>query len=114
MSTYTITFGDVAENHARMQKVGVLAEKGYSVEQLDSLSHRLGIQCEIVNLSQKWVGEGPVEEATVLVIRQGVQTILGETASLIKEHDGLTMDKKAKMRGRVVNKHARWNFMFCG
>ena len=29
---YTITFGDVAENHAKMQKIGTLHDSGYSIE----------------------------------------------------------------------------------
>jgi hypothetical protein len=28
--TMTITFGDVAENHVRMQKIGTMAEHGFS------------------------------------------------------------------------------------
>lgn len=114
---YTVTFGDVAENHARMQKIGVLAKNGYSVQQLNSLFHKLssyGLQCELVDLSQRWVGESKVDDACVLVIRRGVQFILGEedTSSIMNEHDGLTMDKHALMRGRVVNKRARWNLCF--
>jgi hypothetical protein len=30
MSTITITFGDQAENHRGMQKIGKMEEKGYS------------------------------------------------------------------------------------
>jgi hypothetical protein len=53
------------------------------------------------------------ESAAVLVIRRGGQCVLGGDYSLIKaEHDCLDMDKKALMRGRVVNKRARWNLCF--
>ena len=38
---YTITFGDVAENHARMQKIGTLHENGYSIEQLEMVQSKL-------------------------------------------------------------------------
>lgn len=115
--TYTITFGDVAENHARMQKIGELAKHGYSCQQLEFLAESIssiGLDCEIVRLDRFWEGEGEVEEASVLVIRRGVQYILCEenTESLMAEHDGLTMDKHALMRGKVVNKHARWNLCF--
>lgn len=104
----TITFGDVAENHARMQKIGTLHASGYSVAQLTQLAEkleRLGLICEYVDLGG---------EAGVLVIRRGVQHILGtdDTQSLQKEHAVLDVDKKALMRGRVVNKHARWNLCF--
>jgi hypothetical protein len=115
--TYTITFGDVAENHARMQKIGVLSEHGYSCEKLVSLAEylsTLNLDCEMVLLDRFWEGEGEAPEASVLVIRRGVQYILGEenTDSIMAEHDGLVMDKHALMRGKVVNKHARWNLCF--
>eukprot|EP01036_Dinobryon_divergens_P032843 gene32843-42521_t len=114
---YTVTFGDVAENHARMQKIGVLAKNGYSVEKVAALSQKLteeGLTCETVDLSSHWSGGGVVEKASVLVIRRGVQYIIKNenTRALMREHDELTKDKKALMRGKVVNKHARWNLCF--
>ena len=110
----TITFGDVAENHARMQKIGTLHEKGYSVALLKALAEKLqqqGLTVEYVSLNENH----PVpqyEEAGVLIIRRGVQHILGNTQVLKAEHAPLDVDKKAFMKGRVVNKHARWNLCF--
>jgi len=122
---YTITFGDVAENHARMQKIGVLADHGYSVEKIIALKEKLegdGLECEILHLDDYLKGSDvygdvefdDIEEACVLVIRKGVQSILGgvDTKELMAEHDTLTVDKHAFMKGRVVNKHARWNLCF--
>jgi hypothetical protein len=111
---YTITFGDVAENHARMQKIGKLADKGYSCEQIVEVGKNLGLEFEIIDLASKWEGDGKAPEASVMIIKKGVQYILGteNTNSLMDEHDNLSMDKKAFMRGRVVNKHARWNLCF--
>jgi hypothetical protein len=37
---YTVTFGDVAENHVGMQKIGQIANNGYSVEQITNLYER--------------------------------------------------------------------------
>jgi hypothetical protein len=111
---YTITFGDVAENHAKMQKIGTLHENGYSIEQLQQLQHKLtgfGLETEMVDLN---AGFDPTfQQAKVLVIRRGAQYILGEeTAGLIAENDGLPMDKRALMRGKEVEKRARWNLCF--
>jgi uncharacterized protein (DUF4213/DUF364 family) len=39
--TYTVTFGDVAENHARNQQIGKLAERGHSVEKLMALKEKV-------------------------------------------------------------------------
>ena len=106
---YTITFGDVAENHARMQQIGTLHESGYSIEQMEMVQSkldRLGLETEMVDLN------GEIE-AKVLIVRRGAQFILGEeTDGLMAENDALTMDKKAFMKGRVVNKVARWNLCF--
>ena len=111
---YTITFGDVAENHAKMQKIGTLHENGYSVEKLGQIQEKLtgyGLKTEMVDLNVGF--NESFSEAKVLVIRRGAQFILGEeTAGLMAENDSLTMDKKALMKGKVVNKVARWNLCF--
>jgi hypothetical protein len=115
---YTITFGDVAENHARMQKIGSLHERGYSIEQLEHIQNKLngyGLETDMIDLTSNLDQFADIEfkPAMVLIIRRGVQFILGEdTVGLIEENDNLTMDKKALMRGRVVNKIARWNLCF--
>lgn len=112
---YTVTFGDVAENHARMQKIGKLADRGFSTEQLRKLegTFPLDVQTEWYDLGAHWTGEEKMD-ASVLVIRKGAQYLLekDDTKELMAEHDGLTMDKHALMRGKVVNKHARWNLCF--
>jgi hypothetical protein len=111
---YTITFGDVAENHAKMQKIGTLHDNGYSVEKLGQIQEKLtsyGLTTEMVDLNVGF--DERFSEAKVLVIRRGAQFILGEeTAGLMAENDSLTMDKKALMKGKVVNKVARWNLCF--
>lgn len=116
-SVVTVTVCDVAENHARMQKIGALHDKGYSVEQLLALGETLravGLTTEYVSLDAHWVGEDEVPAAGILVIRKGVQHILGtaDTKDLQDEHKDLDVDKMAFMRGRVVNKRARWNLCF--
>jgi hypothetical protein len=111
---YTITFGDVAENHAKMQKIGTLHDSGYSIEKMEQIQNKLsglGLVTEMIDLNVGF-DEG-FDPAKVLVIRRGAQFILGEeTSGLIAENDSLTMDKKAYMKGKVVNKVARWNLCF--
>jgi hypothetical protein len=112
---YTITFGDVAENHAKMQKIGTLHESGYSIEQLHHIQAKLtgfNLVTEMVDLNAGF--NESFQQAKVLVIRRGAQHILGEetTEGLMAENDALTMDKKAFMKGKVVNKVARWNLCF--
>jgi hypothetical protein len=71
----------------------------------------LGLVTELVDLNVGF--DAGFDTAKVLVIRRGAQFILGEeTDALIAENDALTMDKKAFMKGKVVNKVARWNLCF--
>ena len=113
--TYTITFGDVAENHAKMQKIGSLHESGYSIEKLEEVQKKLnglGLTTELIDLN---VGFGEeFEKGKVLVIRRGGQFILGEEDfnGMMGENDELCHDKMALMRGKVVNKIARHNLCF--
>jgi hypothetical protein len=112
---YTITFGDVAENHAKMQKIGTLHDRGYSIEKLQQIQEKLtgfNLTTELIDLNVGF--DETFSQAKILVIRRGAQYILGEetTEGLMAENDALTMDKMALMRGKVVNKVARWNLCF--
>jgi alkylated DNA repair dioxygenase AlkB len=98
-----------------MQKIGTLHANGYSIDKLVHIQaklNRLGLTTELLDLNDET--EPSFEQARVLVIRNGVQHIFGEngTRDLMEENDRLTMDKHALMKGRVVNKHARWNLCF--
>ncbi len=117
--TITITFGDVAENHVGMQKIGNLAPEGFSHEDLVSISEyfsKLGAKTELIDLvATSYLDADKVDPAHILVIRNAVKYI-GDVDinadSLYKEQDKLNPDTKAKMRGRVVNKKARYNLCF--
>lgn len=113
--TVTITFGDQAENHAGMQKLGKLAENGFSLQDLENAKSKFeekGNECFILNLNDFNNGQG--NPAYVLVIRKGVDSMLCNNTkdSLYKEQINLNWDTKALMRGRIVNKHARYNLCF--
>lgn len=111
----TITFGDAAENHAGMEMIGKMGSKGsgYTREDLESIAtgfETRGIKCEIHELSaiKSSTGVAFSESAYVLVVRKAI----ADSKPIFDELLALEMDKKAKMRGRVVNKHARWNLCF--
>lgn len=117
----TITFGDVAENHARMQKIGTLADRGFTIPELFSASEAftaLGCETEIIPLETALPEDirNDADQAAILIVRQGVQVLLqGNDATLddlLREHTALTWDSKALMRGKVVNKHARHNLCY--
>ena len=103
-ATYTYTFGDVAENHARNQQIGAIAAEGFSAADLRAAQSKFesrGLTCTLVDLGAL--------DAYVLVVRQPL-AVLGTTADdLQAEIAAHEPDKKVFMYGRVVNKHARWN-----
>lgn len=124
-STYTITFGDQAENHKGMQKIGNLSEDGFNEDDLLKIKKYFsdkGANCEIINihnyastalLATSYAHD--VDEAYILVIRNGLNFILnnkGNSDDFYKEQCKLTYDTKAFMYGRVVNKKARSNLCF--
>jgi hypothetical protein len=78
-----------------------LAEKGITVKQLKELKFN---DTEYIDLSYE------NNEAGILIIHNGVGQILNKEANeLFKEMSKLKYDTKALMRGKVVNKIARWN-----
>lgn len=127
-SVITLTLGDQAENHAGMEKLGELVGEGdgFNLEDLKNMKVKLeeiGSVCEIVSLDlyqdleNMDVSIPPPQEAYILIIRDGVNKILKNCSeftqqNMFNEHISLELDKQAWMRGRVVNKHARWNLCF--
>lgn len=70
----TITFGDQAENHAGMQKIGKAQDTGFSVEELKDIKkfmEKKGLKCELVNLNKALPEEfrENSDSAAVLVIK---------------------------------------------
>lgn len=120
-SVITITFGDQAENHVGMEKIGTPADKGFSIEKLEKAKEKLekaGVECELINLNESLekIGINDAPPAVVLKIKNAVNFMLEEmgadTDDLFNELVSFPWDTKAKMYGRVVDKHARHNVCF--
>ncbi len=112
----TITFGDVAENHVRMQRLGKMKEKGFTVRELEEIEKTFeeeGYSCELTKLHES-LDEKDCEEAAILIIRNGVKALLGDLTvdSFYEEQKNCKWDTKAYMFGRVCNKKARYNVCF--
>lgn len=110
METITITFGDVCENHVGNQQLGTLRDEGFTIEDLEAFQRRFerrGLTCELHRLDSN----PEFFPASILIIRKGVDLFV-ESEDLFEELKSLDWDKKAKMRGRVVNKKARHNLCF--
>ncbi len=122
----TVTFGDCAENHAGMQKLGAAAPAGLTYRELlaaQRLFEASGCDCEMVDLVaaarvEDAFGDSDPDDAEVLIVRGGVEALLrrahpaASAADLEAEHAALDHDTQALMRGRVVNKLARHNLCF--
>lgn len=121
--TFTLTFGDVAENHARMVKHGVMADRGFTRDELITTKRWFkskGATTKLIKLHNYLPDDISNEikkanKAWILVIKNGVNLILNDNngaTALYDEQNALPKDMKALMYGRVVSKHARHNLCF--
>jgi hypothetical protein len=116
--TFTLTFGDVAENHKGMQQIGNLSDHGFNKQNLDQVKEyfdNLNVETKMIHLNEYLLDDVDVDDAYVLVVKNGVNCLLNDNNganNLYEEQDLLNKDKKAFMYGRVVNKHARHNLCF--
>lgn len=111
---FTLTFGDRCENHAGMQRLGKEADTGFTLTDLQQAKtwfEERGIECSLLFLNEHLPEGENADDAWFLVARVGVRTICSP-ADLFQEQEVLEKDKKALMRGRVVNKKARHNLCF--
>ena len=134
-SVITLTFGDAAENHAGMKMIGKKQGpgQGFNLNDLLSIQKSMKSICvdtKIVDLSEfleDYLEEQddyesiPVAEKAYVLVMKGAATkmVQRKIAPTITQLDmfneqtsRLKYDKRAFMRGRVVNKHARWNLCF--
>lgn len=136
--TYTITFGEVAENGIRMQQIGTEAERGMTVTELEQaakLFRDKGAEVELIDIT-KAVTQADLEktrstsrikklnlpkdmddrsvEAKLLIVRNGVDVILGEGGAdrLLAEQTSIAYDQQKIWYGKIANAKARHNVCF--
>lgn len=107
-----MTFGEQSENHAGMMIYGNgLSDIGFSISELETIKNdldKMGIKSELHYLNT--FVEETVDEAGVLLIRNGVETLFGISSNeMLKEQ--LTFDWDTR-RSKVLNKRARYNVCF--
>lgn len=136
-NTISITYSESVENHAGMQIIGEKSDKGFTIKELEDARDKFiedGYQAIIYRLDtfedqyhEGYTNDIELDPAAILVVRKGVDAFVNkndffnEQITFVdrvdpknhdKETEGIKVDTKAKMRGRVVNKHARWNLCF--
>ena len=120
---FSITFAERVENHKGMQIIGKEIETGLGENEFDNcinycqknqLKYELHDLTEHLSENEKKdiiKINGLLPFTQVLVIKNGIDGIMGEgsMAKLFEEQKSMPCDRKVWMRGRVVNKKARWN-----
>ena len=128
--TMSITFGDRVENHVGIQMIGELASEGFTFSELISAKTKFelkGCDTELIELhtnipissipntsSPKDYIQKEGLKAWILIVRDGTNVLnpKNNPTELYHEQDLLSIDKKVKMCGNVVNKHARQNLCY--
>lgn len=136
--TYTITFGDIAENGIRMEQIGTNTERGITVAELDTAARAFkekGADVELIDITQA-VTEDELEEirstttikkpklpktmndksieAKLLIVRNGADIILGDGGAdkLLSEQVQIAYDRQKIWYGKITNSLARHNVCF--
>lgn len=118
--TITITLCECAENHVGMQKLGEKADCGFTLDDLFRArdwfqNQNFVAEIHDLNYPLQDIGVIPEDEAYILIVRKGVDCILGpenNANDLFDEQINLDWDTKALMYGKVLNKNARYNLCF--
>jgi hypothetical protein len=118
--TITITYGESVENHVGNQQIGDKAIDGISPKKLKDIKKVLskgGFNCELIDLKEILPVEYKDEsdDASILVVRNFVNKFFNEKNidnEIFDKLAELNWDTKVLMKGRVVNKHARYNLCF--
>lgn len=88
MYAMTLTFGEIMENHAGMQKIGKIAERGFSLVQLIKIAKKTE-NAILINLNH-YIDENISEFAYILIIKKFVKN----DKELLEEHSSLNYDKQ--------------------
>ena len=116
-----LTMGDGGENHAGMEILGKTGEagSGFSIDDLLNLKthfETLGINVDYVplklNTKNKNINDS-TEDAGVIILRNYLS--INKQTKIYDELKNLNWDKKYydTRRQQILNKHARYNLMFC-
>jgi len=116
-STITITFSESVENHVGMQIIGKKCEQGFTCDDLhnyEKIFQKDGLTCEYHDLVPYLKKPLKIEgSAAILIVRNFLDGFTDtDKNSMYNELNSLNWDTKAFIRGKVVNKKARYNLCF--
>ena len=114
MEALTMTFGDVAENHARMQKIGQLADFGFDLNDLNQCKQFFeskGNIVQLIDLKQRLldidqtINPNLIEPAYLLIVKDAINTMFIN----YELADNLIYDEMVEM-----GLNANYDFIFNG
>lgn len=74
MSTITLTYSDICENHTGMERIGRLTNQGVSCQSLQEIAEKYPKNCEHILLHSN----SNFPEASILIIRNGIDLLTGD------------------------------------
>jgi hypothetical protein len=116
--SFTITFGDVAENGPGMKKHGTMKEPGqgfttYEMLAAKQILEKKGVKCEILDLNDALPKDVKAEDANIMIIRDAcAQAYNVDPVALREEIKSLHWDQTKLMRGKEKTSRARRNVCF--
>lgn len=115
-AVWTLTFGECSENRVGNEQIGKKADEGFNLKDLEGAKkwfEEKGITCELVCLNDHLTKKAEkasgvkADKGYILIARNGLSAIVNPD-DMLEEQKGVTYDRKAWMRGKVVNLHARY------
>lgn len=115
--SFTITFSHVVENGPGMQKIGKIADKGYTDSELKQAQQIFGGVSPSVKLldlnTMLPPGSDRIPDASILVVHGACERFFRIAPCLVRQELlGLEWDRRKLMRGSVKNCQARINLCF--
>jgi predicted NAD-dependent protein-ADP-ribosyltransferase YbiA (DUF1768 family) len=113
----TFSYGMI-ENGVRMQQLGELEKRGYTVSELKVMEEKfikLGATCELINLNDMLPERDTkynTDDAAILIIRNGISVLGSDPDDLLEEQMSLNWDVKKLNRGNISNSVARRNLCY--
>lgn len=115
MTTITLTFAEAGENGVGQEIIGNSNNCGYTLDDLLTVYHMFPGKSILYNLSFELNSCGILAEPAYLLIVKNPfpdADILFNRLILPESQGGVNWDCKQFMKGRLCNKHARYNLLF--
>ena len=115
MSTVTLTFAEAGENFVGNEIIGTIGSCGYTLLDLQNVAAMFPGQSQIYDLTLLCSGLAvSLDPAYILIVKNPFPeaTDLYNRMIYSESNNGVDWDRKAFMKGRVCDKHARYNLLF--